>query len=223
MRTSALFAALALSTLCAMPSSGRAAPAAAPAAPAAPAPTSAPAISPTSYVQSQAATVIGIINSPARQGTPAARERVEKLKGAVRGFMSFQLLAERTLGDHWKARTPAERTEFLGLLTQLIETSYAKSLGRVEVKPSDYTVHYTGERIRGERATVSGSVKVRSDEHDVELKLQRSGAGWMVLDIVTDEVSLAESYGESFDRIIKRDGWPALMTRMKDKLAKLRH
>lgn len=218
MRIPALFAALTLSTLCTLPVAAGAVPAAAPA----PAPAAAPAVSPTTYVQSQAATVIGIINTPARRGSPAATERVEKLKGAVRGFMSFQLLAERTLGEHWKARTPAERTEFLGLLTQLIETSYAKSLGRVEVKPSDYAVQYTGERIRGERATVTGSVKVRSDAHDVELKLQRTGAGWMVLDIVTDEVSLSESYAESFDRIIKRDGWPALMTRMKDKLAKLR-
>lgn len=218
MRIAALFAAFSLSSLCLLPATGSAAPAAA--APAvAPA---AAAVSPTAYVQSQAATVIGIINTPARQGAASAQERVEKLKGAVRGFMSFQLLAERTLGDHLKARTPAERAEFLGLLTQLIETSYAKSLGRVEVKPSDYTVAYTGERLRGERATVTGSVKVRSDEHDIELKLQRSGQGWLVLDIVTDEVSLAESYSESFDRIIKRDGWPALMTRMKDKLAKLR-
>lgn len=219
MRLPTLFTALTLSALCAMPASGDAAPAPAPAA----APAAAPGVTPTAYVQSQAATVIGIINTPARQGSPAARERVEKLKGAVRGFMSFQLLAERTLGAHWQARTPAERTEFLSLLTQLIETSYAKSLGKVEVKPSDYAVNYTGERIRGERATVTGSVKVRSDAHDVELKLQRTGQGWMVLDIVTDEVSLSESYSESFDRIIKRDGWPALMTRMKDKLAKLRH
>ena len=216
-------AAFTLSSICLLPAtSGAATAVAAPAATPAAAPAAAP-VSPTAYVQSQAATVIGIINTPARQGSPAARERVEKLKGAVRGFMSFQLLADRTLGDHLKARTPAERAEFLGLLTQLIETSYAKSLGRVEVKPSDYTVAYTGERLRGERATVTGSVKVRSDAHDVELKLQRSGQGWLVLDIVTDEVSLAESYSESFDRIIKRDGWPALMTRMKDKLAKLRN
>ena len=215
MKVSALFVAMSLSSLCLLPVTGRAAEAA-PASAAA-------ALSPTAYVKTQAAGVIEIINTPARQGSPAARERVEKLKGAVRGFMSFQLLAERTLGDHLKSRTPAERAEFLGLLTQLIETSYAKSLGRVEVKPSDYLVAYTGERLRGERATVTGSVKVRADAHDVELKLQRSDAGWLVLDIVTDEVSLAESYAESFDRIIKRDGWPALMTRMKDKLAKLRN
>lgn len=220
MRISALFAAISLSSLCLLPATGRAVTAPAPAPAAAPV---AAKVTPTAYVQSQAATVISIINTPARQGSPAAREREAKLKGAVRGFMSFQLLADRTLGDHLKARTPAERAEFLGLLTQLIETSYAKSLGRAEVKPSDYTVAYTGERLRGERATVSGSVKVRSDAHDVELKLQRSGQGWLILDIVTDEVSLAESYSESFDRIIKRDGWPALITRMKDKLAKLRN
>ena len=69
---------------------------------------------------------------------------------------------------------------------------------------------------------VPAAMRTEPAAHDVELKLQRTGAGWMVLDIVTDEVSLSESYAESFDRIIKRDGWPALMTRMKDKLAKLR-
>lgn len=61
MKVSTLFAALSLSSLCLLLPTGHAA-----AAEAAPAPTAAP-VSPTAYVQTQAATVIGIINLPARQ------------------------------------------------------------------------------------------------------------------------------------------------------------
>jgi phospholipid transport system substrate-binding protein len=177
---------------------------------------------PTAYVQSQAGQVIAIINTPAARGSRAAQDRFNRLQSVVRGFMHFETLAQRTLGQHWQARTPAERAEFLALLQQLIETSYAKSLGNAQVSPRDYAVNYTGERIRGERATVEGSVVVKGESHIIELKLQRDGENWIVLDVVTDDVSLAESYAESFDRIIKKDGWAALLSRMRSRLAELR-
>ena len=42
----------------------------------------------------------------------------------------------------------------------------------------------------------------------------------LVATIVTESVSLVSSYKSQFTKIIKKDGFPALITKMKDKLAK---
>jgi phospholipid transport system substrate-binding protein len=41
-----------------------------------------------------------------------------------------------------------------------------------------------------------------------------------VQDIVTEGVSLVSSYRSQFTKIVKKDGFPALIQKMKDKLAK---
>ena len=45
-------------------------------------------------------------------------------------------------------------------------------------------------------------------------------ARWKVQDIITEGMSLVKNYRTSFGKIIKKDGFPALIQKMKDKLAK---
>jgi phospholipid transport system substrate-binding protein len=48
----------------------------------------------------------------------------------------------------------------------------------------------------------------------------QKGGAWKVGDIVTEGVSLVSSYRSQFTKIIKKDGFPALVQKMKDKIAK---
>ena len=48
---------------------------------------------------------------------------------------------------------------------------------------------------------------------------QKNGA-WRVQDIITEDVSLVSSYRSQFTKIVKKDGFPKLIQKMKDKLAK---
>ena len=45
------------------------------------------------------------------------------------------------------------------------------------------------------------------------------GDHWVVYDVVTDEQSMLENYRAEFNKIINRDGFDALLKRMKTKLA----
>ena len=49
--------------------------------------------------------------------------------------------------------------------------------------------------------------------------VQKNGA-WRVQDIITEGVSLVSSYRCQFTKIVKKDGFPTLIQKMKDKLAK---
>lgn len=175
----------------------------------------------TAFVQGKADAILTIVNDAAADAAELETKR-EELRGAIRQFLSFDVLAERTLGDHWDARTPEERAQFVALLRDLIETSYCRSLGTGTVDANRYAVQYTGERSRRDRTTVEATVTVGGDQHMLEVKMQAAESGWVVYDLVTDDVSLEESYGESFESIIADDGWDGLISRMEERLEELR-
>ncbi|TVQ98773.1 MAG: ABC transporter substrate-binding protein [Deltaproteobacteria bacterium] len=175
----------------------------------------------TRFVQERADQVIAIVNREAPDSTAQA-QRERDLQRAIREFLSFELLAERTLGSHWEERSAEERSLFVGLLRELIETSYLRRLGGDRVEPGSYTVSYESERVRRSRATVSGRVTARGETAHVDVRMQRHGDGWLIHDVVTDDVSLEESYAESFDRILRDEGWEALIQRLRDRIAELR-
>ena len=172
-------------------------------------------------MQAKADEILRIVNAAAAD-RPALETKREELRVAIRDFLSFDVLAERTLGAQWEARTPEERTEFVNLLRDLIETSYTRSLGTGTVDQARYAVAYTGERSRRDMTTVEANVTVEGDLHVLEVKMLQSADGWIVYDLVTDDVSLEESYAESFESIIAEDGWEGLLQRMRERLEEMR-
>jgi ABC-type transporter MlaC component len=179
------------------------------------------ASTPTAFVQGEVDAIIAIVNRAAAE--PAEREaRIADLRTAVGQIIDFEVLASRTLGEAWEARTQPERDQFIGLLRTLVELSYSKRLGAEAVDPSSYTVAYTGERERAGRYTVEGTVTVRGEQHFVEVRLMPNPAGgYIVFDVITDDVSLEESYQESFSNIIREHGWAELIARMERRIADL--
>ena len=175
----------------------------------------------TDFVRGKSDLILTIVNQAAADDVALAQKR-EELRAAIRDFLSYDVLSRRTLGDHWDQRTPTEQQEFVGLLRDLIETSYSRKLGTGTVEQEQYLVDYVGERSRRDRTTVEATVTVEGEEHYLEIKLQAVDGNWIVYDLVTDDVSLEESYAESFESIISDDGWDGLLNRMRERLEELR-
>ena len=80
------------------------------------------------------------------------------------------------------------------------------------------------EDAAGSTILVKTKAKSKTDEREdaveIVFKMAQKGAAWKVQDIVTEGVSLVSSYRSQFTKIIKKDGFPALVQKMKDKLAK---
>ncbi len=177
-------------------------------------------MSPTEFVRAQADSLLTIINQPAAAGSPELAERQEALKAAVRSFIDFEELCRRALGDHWETRTAEEQQSFVALMTQLVETNYTVKLGNRTVD-SPYDVAYTDEDIIRHFARVTGTVTSDGVSTAVEIMMIQRETGWIVYDIVTDDVSVQETYAESFDEIIRDEGWEALQQRLRDRLEEL--
>ncbi len=147
-------------------------------------------------------------------------EDEKKVQAAFDSALDYDTLAKESLKEAWDGLKPEERTEFQGILTKLVRAAYRKSLKRIR----DYDVEYVGESKEDSRAIVLTRAKSTTDNREEPVTInyvvsQASGA-WRIVDIVTEGSSLVGNYRSQFRRIIKKQGFPELIRRMKTKLEK---
>jgi len=151
--------------------------------------------------------------------TPEAELQREEVRKTVGGFLDYAELGKRSLSRHWDGLTPKQRTEFTDTLRELVERSYLKQL---RGGSANYTIKFEREEKAGSEATVFGTLLTTARGKKVKIALEYKmlwrGDHWVVYDVVTDEQSMLENYRAEFNKIIQKDGFDALMKRMKKKL-----
>lgn len=149
----------------------------------------------------------------------AQQARVQKLSHALEQLLDLQELSRRSLADHWSGLQPAQRDEFVSLLSQLVQQSYRKNLEST----LNFAVRYTAESPLADgvlvRTMARSKTNRRAPEVSIDYALHRDANGFRVYDVTTDGVSLVDNYRRQFDRIIRRDGWASLIERMRKKLS----
>ena len=160
-----------------------------------------------------------ILDQKLGKGADAEKKRDEKLKKVVDGFLDFDALAQKSLGKHWKERTDEEKAEFKKLFRELVQKNYLKQIH----EKADYDVIYDDEEIEDSNATVNTTVKAKNkkgEEAETSLvyKLKKKKGKWLVVDIITDEVSLVQNYKSQFAKIIKKDSYAVLVEKIEKKI-----
>jgi phospholipid transport system substrate-binding protein len=154
--------------------------------------------------------------------SPEAQARNVEIKKIVGSFLDFEELARRSLIRHWDNLTPKQRADFVRTLRDLVERNYVRQL----YGQPDYELLLDKEEMAGNEATVIGSLKASAKGKKVtmalEYKLVKKQNKWVVFDVVTDELSQLENYRAEFNKVIAKDSFDALLSRMKKKLAESR-
>jgi phospholipid transport system substrate-binding protein len=151
-------------------------------------------------------------------GALSSVRRRAQIRGIAEAMFDFEEVSRRALSVHWAARTPAERTEFVGLFTDLLERAY---IGRVESYTGEKIV-YPAEKIDGDFAIVRSRIvpkrrgDARTQETGLEYRLLKKDGRWKVYDVVIDGVSFVSTYRSQFDRIIKASSYATLVDRLRD-------
>lgn len=151
-------------------------------------------------------------------------ERSEKFAKIANEIIDFRMLASNSLGEHWEAQDAENQEEFLSLLRKLLRANYEKKL-KGKTAGEDYTIDYDDERTRGDRAIVETTVSWGEGEEKrkpLDYKLVDKESGWIIYDVVIDDLSLEETYRESYTEIIEEEGWDALLDKMRKKIESLR-
>lgn len=159
-----------------------------------------------------------LLRRPARSEAERTRRNAQ-LDAILSDLLAYRSVSEQALGTHWRERSEAERDEFVSLLEELVERSYKRSLERT----LDYQIRWGAETTRGDVVVVTTTARSRRNRRAPEVEivyhLTRSGDRWVVVDVVTDGVSMVRNYRNQFARILRREGWDGLISRMRGRLA----
>lgn len=165
----------------------------------------------TDLVKTKQTTLFELISKPGNDA---------KVSSTLDEILDHPSLAEASLGSEWAARTDAEKTQFGDLLKQLVRRSYERNIK----KTLGYNIEYIGETEKSGKIVVAtkavSKTDKRADPVEIDYTMAQKDGKWRIQDIKTDGVSLVSSYRSQFTKIVKKDGFPALITKMKDKIAK---
>ena len=160
--------------------------------------------------------VLVVLADESLQAPENQASRRERIRLAVYQRFGFEEMARRSLGRHWRDLSDAQRQDFVGLFSDLLERSY---VGKIEGAGAGSRVVYTRETVDDEGfASVQTVVTNPLDsQFEVEYRLlQRNGAPpWEVYDIVIEGVSLINNYRTQFNNIIHRTSYEGLVKQLR--------
>lgn len=159
--------------------------------------------------------------------TPEEKANNVKIKRDIlNGAFDLRELCQLALDKHWNDLSAAERVNFVGLMTSLLETKAIFSKEQTKTKGKAYLVKFMGDTYSENKTKAKTLTKVFVPKEDVkvdiEYKLKKDGSGWKVYDVVVDDASLVDNYRYQFDTIISKHGYGELVKRMQSKLNELK-
>lgn len=147
--------------------------------------------------------------------TEAARDSLVR-QAVVEGF-DFERHSRISLGRHWRARTDAEREEFVSVLRKWTENRALDTLR----KRSDKTT-YDGEEIRGSRALVRTTVWYKGTRTLVDYKMELKSGDWLIYDMVIDGASVALANRDAFYKKISKTSYDELLNTLRAKTLEIK-
>jgi phospholipid transport system substrate-binding protein len=185
-----------------------------------------PAVAPRDVVQSAVGQVVAVLEEaqasrqqPSRAAMPAVERTRTELRRIAADLFDFAEISRRALSRHWAGRSRAERREFIGLFTDLLERSY---VGKIESYSGEKIV-YIGETVDGDYASVrSRIITKRRNDTTLDYRLQRVEGRWKVYDVLIDGVSFVSTYRSEFNRIIQSASYDELLERLRKKQIEIR-
>lgn len=141
----------------------------------------------------------------------------EQLKALINDDIDFRAMSRTALGPFWTDLTPEQRTEFVTVFSDIVRAQSLSDLGVYRSK-----VTYDAITVEGDSARVVTTTIYKDTPTEVEYVMSRAADGsWDVDDIILDDVSTAEGYARSFQTVMRKKGFDALMNSLRKKRDKM--
>jgi len=148
--------------------------------------------------------------------TDYTQEQRARLKELINGVLDFRAMAQTALGTHWDTLSADRRDAFVEVFRDVVR---AQSMGDLDVYNSKVT--YDQITVQGDSAYVRTMTEYEGTSTPVEYVLKQKDEEWKAEDIIVDEVSTAEGYARSFQTVVRKRGFAALMKSLKRKRAEI--
>jgi phospholipid transport system substrate-binding protein len=158
--------------------------------------------------------VVSIVSNQEMKKPENKEKRQKELKDAIGTIFDFSEMAKRSLGRYWDERTPEEKNEFAQVFETLLENTYSR---KIESYNKEKIV-YLKETVESDSSEVKSKVVTsQRDEVSIDYHLMNKAGKWMIYDVVIEEVNLVANYHTQFDKIIRTEGYAALVKKLKSK------
>ena len=136
------------------------------------------------------------------QARTRAREQARK---AVSELIDFDALARSTLGKKWDEIKPADRSRYTAALKGAMEANYLAKMRQGKSTDVDrIRSEVTGEDVQGGKMVVHTKVHSGEDTAAIDYVMEKRAKGWRAVDVITEGVSLAETYREQVAKILAK-------------------
>ena len=174
----------------------------------------------TTVVKTANEKISGLLKQKVAAGSKEEKDLAAKVTTSVRDFLDIDELGKRAMADQWGKLSGDQQNQFLATLRSLIEDNYVRGL-RANL---EYTVDYQGETTdKDGDIVVTTQINTKRHGHpykiEVDYVLKKDGDKWKAWDVKTDGVGLVENYRTQFNKIMEKDGFNGLISKMKKKQA----
>lgn len=144
------------------------------------------------------------------KGTDHSEAQRENLKNIINDVMDYASMAEYALQSTFEDLSVDQKKEFIDTFSTIVRD---QSLNSLDIYRAD--VEYLDITVDGNKATVVTIAILEDVRTPVSYELSEKGEIWVITDMSIDNVSTAESYRRSFQNIIRRRGYDALLASLK--------
>jgi phospholipid transport system substrate-binding protein len=145
-------------------------------------------------------------------------QRREQLEAVAQERFDFRTMSKLVMARNWKRLPAAERDEFVEEFTEYLANDYGSRIERYEQEE----VEVLGERPEP-RGDVTVKTKIVGGENDgalVDYRMRKGDAGWKIIDVVIEGISLVANFRDQFRDVMGREGPSAVLSKLREKNAK---
>jgi len=137
---------------------------------------------------------------------PAKEKARAEAREAVGALLDFQAIAQATMGKHWTQLTAEQRVRYTNALRGAMEANYLSKMQQGEVDVSKVRHEIAGETRQGDKVLVKTRVITGKDSAEVDYLLERGKKGWKAVDVITEGVSLVDTYRDQVNKLLPKKG-----------------
>jgi phospholipid transport system substrate-binding protein len=136
----------------------------------------------------------------------AARTKArEQARKSVAELIDFETLARSTLDKKWDEFKPADRSRYTAALKGAMEANYLSKMRQGKSTDVDrIKSEVTGEEQQGNNTLVHTKVRSGEDTAAIDYVMEKGPKGWRAVDVITEGVSLAETYREQVAKLLQK-------------------
>ncbi len=150
------------------------------------------------------------------EGSTYAPEQKLKLQDIINNIIDFEAMGRIALAEAFDNASVLQKKEFVTLFSTIIRDQSLKDLNIYRAK-----IEYSKIEVTGEKATVLTMAQLKDVRTPVSYLLEKRKSGWVIVDMSIDNVSTAQSYYASFQKLIKKKGVDGLLESLRKRVSSI--